>query len=139
MDHPKRCPLCDQHEETINHLLVACVFVRQVWTRLLVAVGLRELVPQKGVASFEAWWLTSSQQLQGQARSAFNSLVIRGAWVIWKHRNKCVPGATPCVAATLHVAREEALLWTRPWLHRFSLLLIPNVLLVVSVLRVSVL
>jgi hypothetical protein len=45
LDHPERCPLCDQHEETINHLLVACVFACQVWSGLLVAVELRELVP----------------------------------------------------------------------------------------------
>jgi hypothetical protein len=59
MDHPEHCPLCDQHEETINHLLVACVFACQVWSGLLVTVGRRELVLQLGVASFEAWWLTS--------------------------------------------------------------------------------
>jgi hypothetical protein len=30
LDHPKQCPLCDQQAETINHLLVSCVFDRQV-------------------------------------------------------------------------------------------------------------
>jgi hypothetical protein len=73
-------------------MLVACVFARQVWSGLLGSVELRELVPQPGVPSFEAWWLASSQQLQGQTRSAFNSLAILGAWVIWKHRNECVSG-----------------------------------------------
>jgi hypothetical protein len=24
MDHPDKCPLCDQEEETIDHLLVSC-------------------------------------------------------------------------------------------------------------------
>jgi hypothetical protein len=28
LDHPKKCPLCDQEDETIDHLLVACVFTR---------------------------------------------------------------------------------------------------------------
>jgi hypothetical protein len=111
LDHLERCPLCDQHEETINHLLVTCVFARQVWSGLLVAIRLRELVPQPRVSSFEAWWLASSQQHQGQARSAFNSLVILGAWVIWKHRNECVfQRVSRCVAVAIHVAREEALL-----------------------------
>jgi hypothetical protein len=29
LPHPEQCPLCDQEEETINHLLVSCVFTRQ--------------------------------------------------------------------------------------------------------------
>jgi hypothetical protein len=30
LDHPKQCPLCDQQLETINHLLVSCIFARQI-------------------------------------------------------------------------------------------------------------
>jgi hypothetical protein len=58
MDHPECCPLCDQHEETINHLLVACVFACQVWSGLLGTVGLRELVPQPGgkLSGFASWF-----------------------------------------------------------------------------------
>jgi hypothetical protein len=26
MDHPEKCPLCDQEQETIDHLLLSCVF-----------------------------------------------------------------------------------------------------------------
>lgn len=31
MEHPDRCKLCDQEEETIQHILVGCVFSREVW------------------------------------------------------------------------------------------------------------
>jgi hypothetical protein len=76
-------------------------------------VGLHELVPQQTEEAFEAWWHLSSQRVQGEVRRGFNSLVILGAWIIWKHRNQCVfHGSAPNVAATLLVAREEALLWT---------------------------
>jgi hypothetical protein len=61
-------PQCDQHEETINHLLVSCVFARQVWAGLLGVVGLHELVPQTVEDSFEAWWHLSNQRVQGQPR-----------------------------------------------------------------------
>jgi hypothetical protein len=106
MDHPERCPLCGQHDETINHLLVSCVFTRQVWAGLFREVGLQELVPQQvglfrevGLQElvpqqteevFEAWWHLSSQRVQGEFRRGFNSLVILGSWITWKHRNKCV-------------------------------------------------
>jgi hypothetical protein len=31
LEHLEKCLLCDQEEETVQHILVACVFSRQVW------------------------------------------------------------------------------------------------------------
>jgi hypothetical protein len=31
LDHPEKCPLCDQVEEILNHILVAYVFTRDFW------------------------------------------------------------------------------------------------------------
>lgn len=45
-------------------------------------------------------------------RKGFNSLVILGAWSIWKHRNGCVfEGASPCVDQVLQCFKEEKYLW----------------------------
>jgi hypothetical protein len=113
MDHPDHCPLCEQEEETINHLLTSCVFARQVWFDLLSTVSLQELTPQPADDSFEEWWRRSNTRLQGQCRRGFNSLVILDAWIIWKHRNQCVfKGVSPSVPFVLQAARDEALLWT---------------------------
>jgi hypothetical protein len=30
MDHPEKCPLCDQEQEIIDHLLVSCVFCKAI-------------------------------------------------------------------------------------------------------------
>jgi len=35
LDHPPRCPLCDRVGETMDHLLVSCVFSRQLWFSIL--------------------------------------------------------------------------------------------------------
>jgi hypothetical protein len=71
------------------------------------------LVPQLADEVFEDWWCASSSHVQEQHRKGFNSLVVLGAWVIWKHRNLCVfNGTTPSMPAALLVARVEALLWT---------------------------
>jgi hypothetical protein len=113
MDHLEQCPLCDQHDESINHLLASCVFVRQFWDGLLRAAGLQHLVPQPNEVSFENWWRISSQRVVGQVRSGFNSMVLLGAWVLWKHRNGCAfSGLQPSVEGALRMARDEALLWT---------------------------
>jgi hypothetical protein len=33
------CVLCDQHDESTDHLLASCVYTRKVWHRLLRQVG----------------------------------------------------------------------------------------------------
>jgi hypothetical protein len=43
LNHPHRCPLCDQEDETMNHLLISCVFTRIFWYMLLRKFGLHAL------------------------------------------------------------------------------------------------
>jgi hypothetical protein len=46
------------------------------------------------------------------ARRGFNTLVVLGAWTIWKTRNDAVfNGVAPKVDRALLLAREEAELW----------------------------
>jgi hypothetical protein len=46
----------------------------------------------------------------GDARKGLNSLIILGAWSIWKHRNDCTFNERPCLAGakglSLLTARE---------------------------------
>jgi hypothetical protein len=51
LDHPDKCPLCDQ-EESIDHRLVSCVFAWQFWPTLLQRVQLQALASQLGTMSF---------------------------------------------------------------------------------------
>jgi hypothetical protein len=46
LEHPARCPLCDQDPESIDHLLVGCVLAREFWCRLLGQVNLQGFAPQ---------------------------------------------------------------------------------------------
>ena len=36
LSHPDKCLLCDQEEETVQHILTTCVFARQFWHRLFI-------------------------------------------------------------------------------------------------------
>ena len=46
LPHPEKCPLCDQANESIDHLLIACVLSRQFWYYILRQVSLHSLAPQ---------------------------------------------------------------------------------------------
>jgi len=89
LPHPEKCPFCDQEEETINHLLVSCVFARQFWYYLLRQVGLHSLSPQPSDVSFDSWWDQASGATSGLIQKGLNSLIV-GAWTLWNHRNRCV-------------------------------------------------
>lgn len=38
LDHQEACPFCEQEKETIDHILLNCVFARECWT--IVCIGL---------------------------------------------------------------------------------------------------
>ena len=112
LPHPEQCPLCDQHDETINHILVSCVFARQFWYFLLRQVRLHVLAPQPSDSSFDGWWEKTSSAVNGETKKGLNSLIILGDWTLWNHRNRCVfDGVTCSVARALVTAGEECPLW----------------------------
>jgi len=109
------CPLCDQEEETVNHLLVECVFAREFWFLLLRQVGLQALSPQPTDNNFLDWWEGAINATSDLVRQGVNSL---RAWILWNHRNRCVfDGVAPSVAGALAVAGEERRLWTLAGAH----------------------
>ena len=64
LPHPERCPLCDQEEENIQHILTSCVFARQFWFAILQPLNLARLTPTRTV-SFADWW----KKLRGNFRN----------------------------------------------------------------------
>jgi hypothetical protein len=55
LPNPGQCPLCDQGE-TINHLLITCVFAQQFWSLLLQWVCVTGVSPQPHETTFNEWW-----------------------------------------------------------------------------------
>jgi len=82
------CGACFQLSETISHILVGCVYAREVWSNLLrrwnwlrLAVGLSTHL------EFTDWWSWSRKQVYGDDRKAFDTLLVLVVWLLWKERN----------------------------------------------------
>jgi len=106
--HPDHCPLCDQEDETAQHLLTSCVFAQQLWFHILQPLNLTSSVPSRQTLSFADWWRKSARRVQKQHRKGFNSLVILGAWILWKHKNACVfDGFAPSIPTALQALQKR--------------------------------
>ena len=113
LPHHDHCLLCDQEEETINHLLLQSVFSRQVWFSILQGLGLQALAPQLEDKSLDDWWEKVSGMVDGPVKKGFNSIIILVAWSLWIHRNHCVfEGSQPSLNGVLSCIREELRLWS---------------------------
>lgn len=108
--HPVQCPLCD-HEESIQHLLTSCVFAREFWCRVLAPLGMSLAAPSRDDLSFADWWRRVSHQTSKDHRKGIISLIILGAWSIWKHRNACVFQGTSARLCELVRSFKDHHLW----------------------------
>lgn len=53
LPHLDACPLCDQRDENINHILVECVFNLEIWFYALHLIGLERLAPSSSTSTFQ--------------------------------------------------------------------------------------
>jgi hypothetical protein len=84
------------------HILVACVFERQVWTVIFHVLDLLPLARKLEDSRFSSRWCKTIKATPKEIRKGLNSLIILVAWELWKHRNACVfEGASPCVQRSI--------------------------------------
>jgi hypothetical protein len=58
------------------------------------------------------WWHKIDDESLGSVQKGLNSLIILGAWTLWKHHNRCVfDGIAPRLAAAISQAEEEKRTW----------------------------
>jgi hypothetical protein len=112
MPHPVVCPLCDQEQETVQHLLTTCVFTRQFWHGILAPFNLGHLIPSPVEASFVEWWGGVINQIHKDKKKGFNSAIILGAWYLWLHRNRVIfHEESPSIAKVLRSFLDELACW----------------------------
>lgn len=87
---PVACPFCDQAKETINHILLSCVFTRQIWSLILQSFVLAAVAPTATAWHFSTRWGNTNRSSPKEKRKGLNSIIIIVAWEVWKHKNSCV-------------------------------------------------
>lgn len=80
------CSLCDQEDESVDHLLSSCPVTREVWAWLLGRVGFQHATPSDR-SMLTDWWLNTRQAVPSGHRRAFDSAVIIVSWIVWNERN----------------------------------------------------
>jgi hypothetical protein len=81
LPHPDCCILCDQQEESIDHILVGFPESRQLWWWALRAIGHPNCLPVNE-ASFHQWMCDSRMVLSESHRRGFDTVVTLVAWTI---------------------------------------------------------
>ena len=69
-------------------------------------------MPGQRERSFAEWWHKVNKKVKKENKKGVNSLIILGAWMIWKHRNACVfEGVTPSINFITRDLKDEQSLW----------------------------
>ena len=75
--------------------------------------GLQTVAPRLDNQDFMEWWAGASNRFYGQVKKRVNSIIILGAWLVWKHRNYCVfDGGSPDLSCVISAFREAAQQWS---------------------------
>jgi hypothetical protein len=80
------CTLCCQGAESVDHLLLQCVFSREVWFKAFGRVGWQHLTPV-AEDTFALWWVQSCKRVLKDRQGVFDSFVVLIAWCLWCERN----------------------------------------------------
>jgi hypothetical protein len=108
----------------MNHLLVSCVFSRQVRYKILKTVGLQNLSPQHGSSCFDEWWEGANRAITVPVQKAFNSIIVLGAWTIWNHRKQCVfDEIQPSISEVFSWVKDEIQRWSLAGARKLSSIL----------------
>jgi hypothetical protein len=95
----------------IHHLLLGCVYIREVWLCVLRNPKLHSLTPGQET-SLTYWLIRSCKLVHKESRRVFDTLVILVAWMIWREPNGQVFNSTMKSTAQLAAwIREEGRQW----------------------------
>jgi hypothetical protein len=86
--------------ETMDHIILGCVYSREVWSFVLAKVHLFGIIQVLEEDVME-WWLRNRKLVDNQRRKGFDSLFFLVGWRLWKERNSRTFGQVRTNAAVL--------------------------------------
>jgi len=105
------CIMCDQLPETLDHIILGCIFSREVWAACLRTFCLHHVISVQE-QDIMTWWTDSRKQLPKQIRRGFDSLFFIVGWNLWKERNaRTFDRSSRQLAVVLQDILDEASLW----------------------------
>jgi hypothetical protein len=85
---PSRCHLCEEKDETMNHLMDECPYTTKVWDWASSIFRQSNRVRGNIVASITTWKENYSENKEVNLCGTLILVMI--IWAIWKERNRCV-------------------------------------------------
>lgn len=105
------CIFCDQLPETMDHIILGCVYSREVWSHILARLHLQDTI-QVAEEDFMIWWLRSRKLLAHELRKGFDTLSFLIGWRLWKERNaRTFDGTATTPLILVSSIWEEANTW----------------------------
>lgn len=109
LQHQDTCPLCNQEDETMSHIMLQCVFSRAFWLQLCTALDKPDWTPTR-TSTLPVWIL--GKCIQGMHDKDLRALLTLGFWELWKHRNDIVfDGESPSLQRLLGRILVEGRAW----------------------------
>jgi hypothetical protein len=105
------CILYYQEVETVDHMMVQCVFPREVWFKSLRRCGWQELALAPD-SCFAAWWTFVRKRVHRPCCKAFDSLILAVAWGIW-NQSRVFRSSSQCASSVVDTIWSSVGLWCR--------------------------
>lgn len=116
LPHQTSCPMCNQQQETMHHLMLECSFAKLIWLAMSRLTNTVEFQPRQD-EPLEQWCIR--QYGASTNRKAHRAKCLLVMWIIWKQRNDVVfNGATPSIQRTMQRIQEEGKLWAKAGLFK---------------------
>ena len=97
----------------VDHLMIQCVFARQVWFKCFSKVGITpSLIPMQH-DRLHKWWMSTRKQISRVDKKGFDAFVMLICWTLWKRRIARVfqSGVICDEYATVNLIFQELHLW----------------------------
>ncbi|CAM0152437.1 unnamed protein product [Urochloa decumbens] len=116
------CWLCNQEQETGNHILVNCSFAKEIWWGVLSSLGCNCTFPTTAV-SLQGWWTRIRRLQPREKRRGLDTLAMLIIWNLWKERNaRLFEDCPSSVPQLLHRVQQELALWVQAGAWRMGVL-----------------